>query len=114
MNSRNVVYSTDQGRLCPHCESPISDCQCKNEQVIGDGKVLISLETKGRKGKGVTVITGLPMKEEDLKALGKKLKTQCGTGGSVKNGQIEIQGDSRQKIKELLEKAGFVSKITGR
>ncbi len=114
MKNRNIVYSTDQGRLCPNCESPISDCQCKNEQIVGDGKVLISLETKGRKGKGVTVIKGLPMTNEDLKIFGKKLKTQCGTGGAVKDGQIEIQGDSRQKIKELLEKAGFSSKFSGR
>jgi len=113
MKSRNIVYSTDQGRLCPSCEQPISGCQCKNEQIVGDGKVLISLQTKGRKGKGVTVITGLPITEDELKILGKKLKTQCGTGGAVKDGQIEIQGDSRQKVKELLEKSGFSSKFTG-
>lgn len=113
MKSRNVVYSTDQGRLCPDCEFSIAECQCKNEQVVGNGKVLISLETKGRKGKGVTVITGLPMTQDDLKLFGKKLKAQCGAGGSVKDGQIEIQGDSRQKIKELLEKAGYSSKFSG-
>ncbi|NLQ16374.1 stress response translation initiation inhibitor YciH [Marinomonas sp. M1K-6] len=113
MKNRNLVYSTDQGRLCPDCEHPTSDCQCQKEQVIGNGKVLIALETKGRKGKGVTVINGLPITEEALKALGKKLKTQCGTGGAVKDGQIEIQGDQRQKIKELLEKEGYSSKFTG-
>lgn len=113
MKNRNLVYSTDQGRLCPSCERSTSDCQCKNESVIGNGKVLIALETKGRKGKGVTVITGLPLAEDALKVLGKKLKTQCATGGAVKDGQIEIQGDNRNKIKELLEKEGFSSKFTG-
>jgi translation initiation factor 1 len=113
MKNRNLVYSTDKGRICPICERPASDCECKNESVIGNGKVLIALETKGRKGKGVTVITGLPLAEEELKVLGKKLKAQCGTGGAVKGGQIEIQGDNRQKVKELLEKEGFSSKFTG-
>ena len=113
MKNRNLVYSTDQGRLCPNCEHPTSDCQCKNDSIIGSGNVLIALETKGRKGKGVTVIKGLPLAEDALKVLGKKLKTQCGTGGAVKDGQIEVQGDNRNKIKELLEKEGFSSKFTG-
>ncbi|WP_111637087.1 stress response translation initiation inhibitor YciH [Marinomonas shanghaiensis] len=113
MKNHSLVYSTDQGRLCPDCEHPIAECQCKNQSVIGNGKVLIALETKGRKGKGVTVITGLPLTEDALKTLGKKLKTLCGTGGAVKEGQIEIQGDNRQKVKALLEKEGFSSKLTG-
>ncbi|ETX11462.1 translation initiation factor SUI1 [Marinomonas ushuaiensis DSM 15871] len=113
MKNRNLVYSTDQGRLCPNCEQSTSACQCKNEPAVGDGKVLISLETKGRKGKGVTVVKGLPVTEDDLKKLAKKLKAQCGTGGAVKNGQIEIQGDNRQKLKDLLEKEGYKSKFSG-
>lgn len=115
MKDRNIVYSTDQGRLCPNCEKPVSGCVCQQEaKPIGNGNVLITLETKGRKGKGVTVITGLPITESALKELGKKLKTQCGTGGAVKSGQIEIQGDNRMKLKELLEKEGFSSKFSGR
>lgn len=113
MKNRNLVYSTDQGRLCPDCEQPTTECQCKNEQTIGDGNVLISLETKGRKGKGVTVVKGLPITEEKLKTLAKKLKAQCGTGGAVKDGHIEIQGDNRQKLKNLLEKEGYKSKFSG-
>lgn len=113
MKNRNLVYSTDQGRLCPDCEQAASECQCKNEQIVGDGKVLIGLETKGRKGKGVTIVKGLPITEDKLKALAKKLKAQCGTGGAVKDGQIEIQGDNRQKLKDLLEKEGYKSKFTG-
>ena len=113
MKNRSLVYSTDQGRLCPSCEHPVTDCQCKDDTIVGDGRVRIALETKGRKGKGVTVITGLPLTEDKLKTLGKKLKTQCGTGGAVKDGHIEIQGDHRQKLKDLLEKEGFSSKFTG-
>lgn len=113
MKNRNLVYSTDQGRLCPECEESAGDCRCNDDQVIGNGNVLIALETKGRKGKGVTTVKGLPMTENELKELGKKLKTQCGTGGSVKDGTIEIQGDNRQKIKLLLEAAGYKSKFSG-
>jgi len=113
MKNRNLVYSTDQGRLCPHCEQSTSECQCKNEQTVGNGNVLISLETKGRKGKGVTIVKGLPITEDELKVLAKRLKAQCGTGGAVKNGQIEIQGDNRQKLKDLLEKEGYKSKFSG-
>lgn len=113
MKKRNLVYSTDQGRVCPHCEEPVDHCTCKNTEVIGDGNVKITLETKGRKGKGVTIISGLAMSSYELKILGKKLKAQCGTGGAVKDGQIEIQGDSRLKLKELLEKEGIKSKFSG-
>ncbi|MCV2402956.1 stress response translation initiation inhibitor YciH [Marinomonas sp. C2222] len=113
MKSKNIVYSTDQGRMCPDCGNAISDCQCKSDSILGDGNVLIFLETKGRKGKGVSIVKGLPLTEAELKKLGKKLKSQCGTGGAVKNGQIEIQGDNRQKLKELLEKEGYKSKLSG-
>ena len=113
MKKHNLVYSTDQGRLCPDCESPIDNCQCQNNATIGDGNVKISLETKGRKGKGVSLISGLAMTPEELKKLGKKLKAQCGTGGAVKDGQIEIQGDHRLKLKTLLEKDGIKSKFSG-
>ncbi|SBS34007.1 translation initiation factor Sui1 [Marinomonas spartinae] len=113
MKSRNLVYSTDQGRLCPLCEHPIDNCTCKNNPILGDGNVRIMLETKARKGKGVTVVTGLAMTTDELKALAKKLKAQCGTGGSVKEGNIEIQGDNREKIKQLLEKEGIKSKLAG-
>ena len=113
MKKRNLVYSTDQGRLCPDCEHSVEDCQCRSESKIGDGNVRIQLDTKGRKGKGVTLVTGLPLTTDQLKALAKKLKAQCGTGGAVKDGNIEIQGDNRNKIKELLEKEGYKSKFSG-
>ena len=113
MKKRNLVYSTDQGRLCPDCEASVDNCICKASSVIGDGNVRITLETKGRKGKGVTIISGLAMTTDELKVLGKKLKALCGTGGAVKDGQIEIQGDNRIKIKALLEKDGVHSKFSG-
>ncbi|MBJ7538200.1 translation initiation factor [Marinomonas sp. C1424] len=113
MKKSNLVYSTDQGRLCPECEQALENCNCQQNQILGDGKVSIKLETKGRKGKGVTLVQGLALTLDDMKILGKKLKAQCGTGGAVKDGAIEIQGDNRQKIKELLLKEGFSSKITG-
>ncbi|BFM48263.1 translation initiation factor Sui1 [Marinomonas sp. THO17] len=113
MKKRNLVFSTDQGRLCPECESSVDNCQCQNDSILGDGNVRIQLETKGRKGKGVTLITGLPLTAEQLKTLAKKLKAQCGTGGSVKDGNIEIQGDNRNKLKDLLEKEGYKAKFSG-
>ena len=112
--SKRLVYSTDQGRLCPECNQPVDDCACNNNnQIVGSGNVKIQLETKGRKGKGVTLIKDLALTAEELKALGKKLKSHCGVGGSVKDGIIEIQGDQRPKIKAFLEAQGIKAKIAG-
>lgn len=102
-NSR-LVYSTDRGRIKPEKVAPTSPSH-------GDGKVRIRLETKGRKGKGVTTITGLALNQEELQQLAKRLKQLCATGGSVKNGVIEIQGDHRQKLKESLGGLGYAVKI---
>ena len=79
----------------------------------GDGIIRISRETKGRKGKGVTLVTGFQGSGEDLKALAKRLKQVCGTGGTVKQGVIEIQGDLRHKIQQELETAGYRVKLAG-
>lgn len=78
-----------------------------------DGVVRIHRETKGRGGKGVCIITGLSLKEDALKELARQLKQHCGTGGTVKNNIIEIQGDQREKIKQFLEKAGYPVKLAG-
>ncbi|TBR38547.1 translation initiation factor [Marinomonas agarivorans] len=114
MKKSNLVYSTDSSQLCSACQEYKPNCQCdQKEQVLGDGKVRLLLETKGRKGKGVTVITGLAMTEAELKQFAKQLKAACGTGGAVKAGNIEIQGDNRDKLLDLLSKKGIHAKKAG-
>lgn len=111
-----VVYSTDQGRHCPDCNRPLAQCQCsKSSNVVpdGDGIVRLQRETKGRKGKGVTLVTGVPLAPSELKKLAKELKQLCGTGGSVKNGIIEIQGDQRKSLQQALQAKGYPVKLSG-
>lgn len=115
-NSDGIVYSTDHGRMCPNCGNPYNNCQCNRLIKIvptGDQIVRVSRETKGRKGKGVTVITGVPLPEDELKKLAAKLKNKCGCGGTVKNDTIEIQGDKRDEIIELLKPNGWKIKKSG-
>ena len=114
----NLVFSTEKGALCPGCQEAVDSCICNKlsdqSRIEGlDGVVRIRRETSGRKGKGVSTVTGVPLPEKELKALAKKLKQQCGTGGSLKDGVIEIQGDHRDKLKQLLEKQGFTVKLAG-
>ena len=113
----NLVYSTDQGRLCPDCTRVISECECaklKAQNIpLGDGIVRVLRETKGRKGKGVTLITGLPLRADELKKFGKELKAKCSSGGTVKEGVIEIQGDHCTFLLELLKKKGWQVKRSG-
>ncbi len=110
-----LVYSTEFGKMCPVCSHLSAQCICKKLQAppSSDGVVRVWRETKGRKGKGVCVIKGVPLSVEDLKALGKRLKTHCGTGGTVKDGVIEIQGDHRDTLIELLKKEGWTVKRAG-
>jgi translation initiation factor 1 len=111
-----LVYSTELGRMCPLCRNPLSACRCsKNKPSVpkSDGIVRISRETKGRRGKGVTVITGVPLNSVELEKLGRQLKQRCGTGGTVKDGTIEIQGDHRDLLLGELEKLGWVVKKAG-
>jgi len=109
------VYSTEQGRICPECGKAAKACMCVRaaRKSGGDGIVRVLRETKGRKGKGVTVITGLPLSAPDLKALGRQLKKTCGSGGTVKDGVIEIQGDHRDRLLVELKKLGFAAKRAG-
>jgi translation initiation factor 1 len=100
-----LVYSTDVGRIKPEEE--------KKQRPKGDGIVRIQRETKGRKGKGVSVVTGLDLDDAPLKLMAAELKKNCGCGGSVKDGNIEVQGDVRDKIKAHLEKKGFTVKLAG-
>ena len=113
--SQSIVYSTERGRMCPGCGKPVAECICRQKKAVaaGDGIVRVGRETKGRKGKGVTVITGIPLGEKELKELGKELKAKCGAGGTVKDGVIEIQGDHRDALVEELAKRGWTVKRTG-
>ena len=110
-----LVYSTESGRMCPDCRKPVAQCVCKANAVApaGDGVVRVSRETKGRGGKGVTVIRGVPLAGEALAALGKQLRTSCGTGGTVKDGAIELQGDHVARALELLAGKGWKVKRSG-
>lgn len=113
-----LVFSTEKGQMCPGCQQALDECACDalaEEQRLEqlDGIVRIRRETAGRKGKGVTTVTGVPLAEKPLKQLAKKLKQQCGTGGSVKEGVIEIQGDHRETLKLALEKQGYTVKLAG-
>ena len=110
-----IVYSTDQGRICPDCGKPVASCVCgkKPRTPKGDGIVRVGRETKGRKGAGVTIITGILATDEELKAMAKELKARCGGGGTVKDGVIEIQGDHRDLVIAELAKRGIKAKRAG-
>jgi translation initiation factor 1 len=110
-----LVYSTEHGRTCPNCARPVAQCSCgqKKAPPKGDSIVRVSRETKGRKGSGVTLITGLPLTEPELASLAKQLKQRCGSGGTVKNGVIEVQGDHREVVLAELIRLGFQAKKGG-
>jgi translation initiation factor 1 len=110
-----LVYSTGQGRLCPDCGQPVATCRCKAARTTpaGDGVVRIQRQTQGRGGKTVTVITGLALGQDDLKALAKTLKQRCGTGGAIRDGAIEIQGDHRETLRTELQAHGLTVKLSG-
>jgi translation initiation factor 1 len=119
MSSNRLVFSTGAGRLCPECTRPLAECRCKRSKPAqpavpaGDGIVRVSRETKGRKGKGVTVIKGVPLAGDELEALATKLKKRCGCGGTVAAGSIEIQGDHRDLLIEELGKLGYTVRRSG-
>ena len=111
-----LVYSTEHGRICPVCGRPVGECICRREREvipIGDGIVRVARETKGRKGKGVTVVTGVPLDEAGLQKLATELKRRCGAGGTVKGRTIEIQGDHRDLLVAELSARGFTVKRAG-
>jgi len=110
-----LVYSTEAGRMCPVCRSPIAQCTCRKSAAApaGDGVVRLFFETKGRGGKGVTVVRGLGLADAELVALGKKLKAACGVGGTAKDGVIELQGDHRERVLVLLQAQGRTVKKAG-
>ncbi|QGW22046.1 translation initiation factor Sui1 [Stutzerimonas degradans] len=109
-----LVYSTDAGRHCPDCAQPLDACICKQNAIPeGDGIARVRRESKGRGGKTVTTITGVPLAESELKELASALKRRCGTGGALKDGVIEIQGDHVQLLLGELIKRGFQAKKSG-
>ena len=109
-----LVYSTDHGRMCPDCRQPQAQCVCKAAAVpAGDGIVRVSRDTKGRGGKTTTVVKGVVLDAAALTALGKQLKALCGSGGTVKDGVIEVQGDHCDRIIEALKKQGHQVKRAG-
>jgi translation initiation factor 1 len=112
---RGVVYSTGQGRICPACGHPLAQCACRSgaPRSAGDGVVRVSRQTQGRKGKGVTVISGVPLDAAGLQALAAELKKRCGSGGTLKDGVIEIQGDHRDLLVPLLAQRGWTVKRAG-
>jgi len=111
-----LVYDSAHGRMCPRCRKPMAKCRCAedlaaNAVPAGDGVVRVRREV--RNGKTLTVVLGLPLRAADLAQLGRKLKAACGTGGTVKDGQIELQGDHRDKIVDALRAAGHEVKLAG-
>ena len=112
--SGGLVYSTEAGRMCPVCRMPVAACVCGQKVVpAGDGIVRVSRVTKGRAGKGVTLVKGLALDTVALAQLGKQLKAACGSGGTVKDGVIEVQGDHCERVIALLQAQGRTVKRAG-
>ncbi|MCL4683772.1 translation initiation factor Sui1 [Myxococcota bacterium] len=115
-----LVYSSEHGRMCPACRRPASRCTCRDpdrspvlSKSAGKPVVRIGRETKGRKGKGVTVVSGIPLSGGALEELASQLKRSCGSGGTVKDGVLEIQGDHRDTLVVALEQHGWIVKRSG-
>jgi translation initiation factor 1 len=108
-----LVYSTEAGRMCPLCRQPLAGCLCKAAPPPAAGPVRVSRETKGRGGKAVTLVRGLPLPADALAALAKRLRTACGAGGTVKEGIIEVQGDHCERVLGILVQEGWPAKRAG-
>ncbi len=102
-----LVYSTGTGRIKQNNQG------IKTNEIVGNGVVRVSRETSGRKGKGVTIISGIAQREHELQALARQLKQRCASGGTVTNGTIEIQGDHRDLIIKLLAEKGINARKSG-
>jgi len=116
MDNSRPVYSTEAGRLCPLCGKPLDACICKKvsaSSVPADGVVRIRREVKGRGGKTMTVASGFQLDVNGLQKLAAELKRRCGAGGSVKDGEILIQGDHRESVLAVLKQKGFAAKLSG-
>jgi translation initiation factor 1 len=119
MDDSRLVFSTETGRICPKCSRPQTKCVCKKGKSYpertkaADGVIRIKRETKGRKGKTVTTISGFQESDTEMRRIASELKNRCGTGGSVKNGTILIQGDHRETAMAELTNLGFTVKLAG-
>jgi len=113
--SGGLVYSTDGGRMCPGCRRPLGGCVCAQAAPAprADGIVRVSREKQGRGGKTVTVVRGLPLDADALAACGKRLRAACGSGGTAKDGALEVQGDHVERVIALLRAEGCVVKRAG-
>src|SRR2546430_3181347 len=108
-----IVYSTDVGRICPGCGWPVNDCKCSaslDQPIPARIVAKLRMEKKGRGGKTVTVVDGLPRNAAFLKELSQELKRACGTGGVVLEGAIELQGDLRDRVRAVLAQKGYTVK----
>jgi len=111
-----LVYSTDGGRMCPGCRNPVAQCSCaeaKHAVPVSGGAVRVWRETKGRGGKAVTLVKGLALDGLQLAQLAHQVKAACGSGGTVKSGVIEVQGDHCDKVIALLQALGHAAKRAG-
>ena len=119
--STALVYSTESGRICPDCSRPVAECQCAANKrasaaassAASDGVLRVQRETTGRGGKSVTLVRGLGLDAAALAALGKQLKAACGSGGTAKDGVIEVQGDHVATVMAALTKLGYAVKRSG-
>ncbi len=108
-----LVYDSSSGRMCPRCRKPMAQCRCAQQVAPPSGDGIVRVRREVRNGKTATVVLGVLLREAELKELGKQLKQKCGTGGTVKDGAIEIQGDHREQIVALLQARGFTVKLAG-
>ena len=115
MSNSRLVYSTDKGQTCPKCGRPVRNCQCSKKsgadqpvppRIVGK----MRLEKAGRGGKSVTVVYDLPRNEAFLKELCSDLKRACGTGGAVRDDTVEIQGDLRERVRDVFRQKGYAIK----
>ena len=120
MNNSRLVYSTESGRICHSCGQPATKCTCKKKKTAkkqsiypDDGIVRIRREVKGRKGKTITAVFGIPLSDRDLKQFAKILKRKCGSGGNIKDGVIIIQGDHREILLNEIKQQGYNVKLAG-
>ena len=110
-----LVYSTDSGRMCPACRQAIAACVCAQTRVAptGDGTARVSCDTKGRRGKAVTVVRGLALEQGEMADLARALKTACGVGGTLKDGVIELQGEHVERVLAELAARSLRAKRSG-